>query len=404
LRKVSLFCTKCGKAFPVDSSNFRCDICNEPLELELVTKGKIREGNILRQSILERYADFFPFKDLNEDISLHEGFTPLIKSKVVSELLDFKSIYFKNEGENPTWAYKDRGTIVALQHALKLGYNKVGTVSCGNMAVSVAAYGSRAGLKTFIFLKENMPDEKLGPVAIYNPISVKVQGFYGDLYDKSLEIGKKNDIYFLNSDIPFRVEGSKTISFEICEQLDFAVPDYIVMPSGSGGNFRGVEKGFRELKNCGLIDKIPKIICVQAAGCSPVYNAFKNNEETIKRVQEAETIALAIANPFPPSGNQVLRRLKENGGTCVAVADELIVEAQRLLALEGIFVQPSSAAPLAAIKKLKEENYLTGNEKIACILTAGGLKVPSALAKHKFQTYDCELENLDQFIKTNFLN
>ncbi|WP_432409087.1 threonine synthase [Wukongibacter sp. M2B1] len=402
MKNIKLFCTKCNKGFPADQIHIICDECNEALELESVQQGKICEGNLLEQSIMQRYKEFFPSLDIDKEVSLGEGFTPLVESKRLADKLGVKKLYFKNETQNPTWSFKDRGTLTGVLHAMKLGYKKIGTVSTGNMAVSVAAYGSKANLETFIFVNRTMASEKLNPIAIYGPHLIKVEGDYGNLYFESLRIGKENDIYFINSDVPFRVEGYKTLAYEICEQLNFEIPDYVVVPTSAGGNIRGIEKGFEEFKNSGYINKAPKMICAQASGCSPIDRAYHNNEENISRFENPKTIAHAIENPFPPSGNQVLRKLREKGGVFVSVSDAEIVTAQAMLAREGIFAQPASAVPLAAIKKLREENKLSGDEKIACVVTGSGLKYTAAFEKHNLKAGDCKLEELGSFIAENY--
>jgi threonine synthase len=402
MRDLKLICTKCQKTFSIDQIHYVCDHCHEPLELEMIKQGKICEGNVLEQTIIERYANFFPFSSINREISLGEGFTPLVKSTKLAAALGINHLYFKNETQNPTWSFKDRGTLSGIQHAIASGYKRIGTVSTGNMAVSVAAYGSRAGLETFVFVNKSIAPEKLNPIAMHHPHLIKVAGDYGDLYFESLRIGKENDIYFINSDVPFRVEGYKTLAYEICEQMHFDVPDFVVVPTSAGGNIRGIEKGFQEFRNCGYIHKVPKMICAQASGCSPIYQAYYDNEETISRFEHPHTIAHAIENPFPPSGNQVLRKLREKEGLFAAVSDEEIVEAQAMLAKEGIFAQPASAVPLAAVKKLKENHYLQGDEKIACVVTGSGLKYTTAFEKHDLKSMACKLEDLNHFISRNF--
>ena len=398
MKNTNLICTKCEKAFPIAQVYPRCDICGEPLEVEKVTGGEITKGNIIHQTILERYADFLPFSKADKTISLQEGFTPLVESSKLASELQVKNILLKNESQNPTWSFKDRGTVSGIQHALSLGYKKIGTVSSGNMAVSVAAYGARAGLKTFILVNANLPFEKLNPIAMYDPVLIKVDGDYGKLYFNSLEIGRQHGIYFINSDVPFRVEGSKTIAFEICEQMNFEIPDFVVVPTSSGGNLRGIMKGFEEFQLCGLIGKVPRIICAQASGCSPIYNAYAENKETISQVENPDTIAHAIENPFPPSGNEALRKIKENDGLSVAVTDDEILQAQKRLAMEGIFVQPAAAVPLAAVEKLGKRNVLGKNCSIVCIITGSGLKYTAVFERYDLKAVECTLENLDKLV------
>lgn len=399
MKITDLACTKCCKLFPITEAYPRCDICNEPLEVKKVTKGKIKEGNILDKTLLERYEEFFPFRGIRKDICLHEGFTPLINSFSLAAELGVKEVHLKNETKNPTWSFKDRGTSVGIQHALKLGYQKIGTVSSGNMAASVAAYGARAGVKTFILVSADLPTEKLNPIAIYNPSLIRVKGDYGNLYHESLKIGRKQDIYFINSDVPFRVEGSKTIAYEICEQLRFVVPDYVLVPTSSGGNLRGIIKGFEEFKLCGLIDRMPRIICAQARGCAAIYNAHSKKETTVSRVEKPDTIAHAIENPLPPSGNEILRKLLANNWISAAVTDEEIIHAQKRLAGEGIFGQPAAAVPLAALRQLARNGVIGSNDTVVLLVTGSGLKYTAAFERHDLRIADCRMEDLDKFMR-----
>lgn len=399
MENFSFICTNCDKTYSKETEDFRCEVCNEPLELEEVKEGNIKEENVLRQSSIMRYRDFYPYLSLDNIRSLGEGFTPLIKNNKLAEKYNIKSLFFKDESENPTWSFKDRGTITGILRAVNLGYKKIGTVSTGNMATSVAAYGALYDMETFILVKDSIAEEKLKPIAIYGPNLIKVKGDYGKLYYESLKIGAENGIYFINSDVPLRIEGYKTIAFEICEQLNFDIPDYIIVPTSAGGNIRGIEKGFREFKNVGLIDKIPKFIAAQSSGCSPIYKAYKENRDSITRFENPDTIAHAIENPYPPSGNQVLRMISKNKGRVVAVDDKEILDAQREMGSVGIFGQPASATALAAVKKLSGKGYLKSEDTVVCIVTASGLKYTKALDEHKLEIYSSRIEDLDKTIK-----
>lgn len=399
MKEYKLICTNCNESYKKETRNLRCDDCNEPLELEEVKEGKIRTGNVLAQSSLERYVDFFPYLRLDERLNLNEGFTSLVSSEELAIEYGLEGLYFKNETLNPTWSFKDRGTVTGVLRALNLGYKKIGTVSTGNMATSVAAYGAKAGLETYVLVKDGIADEKIKPIAIYGPRLIEVDGDYSKMYDESLAIGHENNIYFINSDAPFRVEGYKTMAFEICEQLSFKVPDYVIVPTSAGGDIRGIEKGFREFFNVGLIDKVPKMVAVQGSGCSPIYNAYRDGKPEIDRVEEPNTIAHAIENPFPPSGNAVLRMLKRNGGLAVGVSDEEILDCQKRLASLGFFVQPASATSLAALDRLYMDKVIKKSDSIVCILTGAGLKYTAALDEHELDVSKCKLEELSDFIK-----
>ena len=342
----------------------RCQ-CGEPLEFEY-QKGKIRKSG----SVWNRYREFYGF-DISDSYSLGEGDTPLTRLNKLSSELGIE-LFAKNETTNPTWSFKDRGTFLGVQQAVKNGFSKVGTVSTGNMAVSVAAYGARFDLETNILVSKDIDRVKLSQMGVYEPNIYRVHGDYGDLYFRSLEVGKSKDIYFINSDNPYRVEGYKTIGFEISEEM---IPDHILIPTSSGGLFRGIVKSFTELKRTGVIQRLPKFTAVQAEGCSPIYDAFNEGKDDISHVEKKNTFAKAIANPYPPSGNEVLRKLKQIDGNCLAVSDEEIISSQKKLASEGIFAQPAGCVGIAASKKMKDNERIEEGEKVVSIITGSGLKV-----------------------------
>jgi threonine synthase len=399
MKPASLVCTGCGKAFSLERSHPRCDVCREPLEVRYPSLKRARFGQ--QGGLFERYRDFYPFSEIHPEVDLGEGRTPLVPSNRAGRELGMASLSFKNETQNPTWSFKDRGTAAGMEHALSLGCRRVGTVSTGNMAVSVAAYGSRSGLETFVLVSHGLPPEKVGPIAIYGPKLVMVKGDYSDLYFRSLEMGERFGIYFINSDVPFRVEGSKTIAFEICEQTGFQPPDYVAIPVSAGGNVRGILKGFEECREAGLIASVPRMIVCQAAGCAPIVEAFEAGRPAIERVAHPHTIAHAIENPFPPSGNEVLRNLRKSGGLAVKVTDAEILEAQALLAGEGIFGQPAAAVPLAGVKKLLAGKTLDPAASVVCVVTGGGLKYTAALDLHRFDVKTVGIDRLGSVFEQN---
>ncbi|MDX2440737.1 MAG: threonine synthase [Desulfobacterales bacterium] len=396
---MKLFCTNCKKQYEDDSFRVACTKCNEPLEVEHIKTGNIQYDNLFSQSPLQRYQAFFPWVDGSRAVSLGEGFTPLVNADVLAERLGLKELWLKNETVNPTWSFKDRGTITGILHAVKLGYKRIGTVSTGNMAASVAAYGAKMGMETFVFVHESLPDEKLNPIAMYGPHVIKVQGDYERLYTETLKISAEQDIYFVNSDVPFRVEGYKALSFEICEQLEFNPPDYVVVPTGSGGNLRGILKGFEEFQTAGLIQAVPQMIVAQASGSAPIVEAYEQGHETVKRVESPCTMAGAIANPLPPSGNQVLRKLRDAKGLFSSVSENAIVKSQEDLAKAGFFVQPASAATLAVVKNLCNAGILGKNDRVSCILTGSGLKYTKAFKAHDLKHHTCKLDEINNKIR-----
>ncbi len=396
---MNLNCTACGAVYPFETAHPRCRRCNEPLALEVdgLAAAGIRADEY---GMLKRYADFLPFAAGFEHLSLGEGRTPLVASTIAARSVGIERLWFKNETQNPTWSFKDRGTVTGLIHAVKLGYDRIGTVSTGNMAASVAAYCAHAGLKAYILVSAAMPASKIAPIAVYDPQMIQISGDYGRMYDESLAIGSREKIYFINSDVPFRVEGSKTIAFEICEQMGFEVPDAVVVPTSAGGNARGILKGFEEFKQAGLIDRVPLLVVAQAAGCAPIVKAHETDAAAVVQWPQPHTIAHAIENPFPPSGNEILRRLKRTGGWTVAVSDREILDARDLMARDGFFGQPAAAVPLAAVTRLRAEGRLAAHHKVVCIVTGSGLKYPEALADRPLNMAKTTVEDLGQVFQS----
>lgn len=395
----SFVCAFCDKPYRIDPLQTFCPSCLEPL-LYADSREK-KEFHLKYEHSLQIFSDFLPLSSIETDLSLGEGNTPLIRLRNVENKSNLPSLFVKNEMVNPTHSFKDRGTAVAVQRAKSFGFTRIGTVSTGNMAASTAAYGARAGLKTFILIKEDTISEKLTAAGIYNPVLIKVLGDYGELFRTSFRLGKENNIYFMNSVDPFRIEGYKATGFEIFLQFNHVIPDFVFTPVSSGGHLIGIMRAFQELKQQDFAKKHPFFVGVQAEGCSPIASAFRKKKARVQRIREAKTIAQAISNPDPPAGNLLLRMIRDMGGVILSVRDEKILEAQHLLAeLEGLSVQPSSAAALAGLLKFKEQKELKNDSTVVLILTGSGLKTSSTLTLSKMHVLHSSLSDLPEIIKS----
>src|SRR5512136_2208214 len=307
-------CLACGPLASRDPYSPFCPGCGEPLFVAPAAppgRRRIREDAKLA---LEKFAEFLPLDRIDPRLSLGEGLTPLIELERTGRALGFEDLYAKNEAQNPTGSFKDRGTAVAVQKAVSLGATRIGTVSTGNMAASTAAYGARAGLQTFVLLKEGTSASSLQAAGIFGPRLVAVEGDYGAVFKASLEIGKRLGITFMNSIDPYRMEGYKLTAFEIFLQLGRRAPRAVVVPLSSGGHLLGLMRGFADLEREGLVRNYPQIVGVQAEGCAPLVRAFDKGLSKYERLTGSRTIAHAIANPSPPAGNAVLRMIRERGG------------------------------------------------------------------------------------------
>jgi len=390
-------CLACGPLASRDPHSPFCPGCGEPLFVAASPRPggrRIREDRTLA---MERFIEFLPLDRIDPALSLGEGSTPLVGLGAVGQALGLTAVYAKNEAQNPTGSFKDRGTAVAVQKAAALGAERIGTVSTGNMAASTAAYGARAGLETYVLLKEGTSAASLQTAGIFGPRLVAVEGEYGAVFNASLRIGKNLGITFMNSIDPFRIEGYKLTAFEIFLQLGRRAPRTVIVPLSSGGHLLGLMRGFADLEREGLIAAYPQIVGVQAEECAPLARAFDKGLAAYERLAPGPTIAHAIANPTPPAGNAVLRLIRGRGGLIVAVSDAEMLGAQSELARrEGVFGQPESAATLAALKKLAAAGRIrTGDGAIVLVVTGTGLKTIHLLMAAPVEVHRFALEGLE---------
>lgn len=379
-RIISQKCIKCGTEFPPNELINFCSKCGSVVEFQLdydyiasrVSKSKLQ----LRDFNMWRYREFIPIEDFSHIVTLSEGGTPLIKSRRLGELLGLRNLYLKLDFLNPTGSFKDRGASAAASRAVELKISTMVGFSTGNAGVAQAAYAAAAGLNSIVFVPNTASVEKIASMMIYGSKVVVVNGTFDDAGRIAREVSYKMGWMYNGGVInPIRHEGKKTLAYEICEQLNWRAPDWYVQSVGVGTAAIGAHKGFRELLNLGWIESDARIGCVQAEGCAPMARAFKAGLEEISPVTNPSTIASAIAVGNPAGWPLLRRAVLESGGTIEAVSDDEIINAYKLLAkTEGIYAEPAGAAPIAFVKKLKEEGSIDSDELIVCVISGVGLK------------------------------
>jgi threonine synthase len=394
----NLECIFCERKYPLDIFNLFCPVCGEPMLWSSPLKK--RAFHLEKEAPLEKFLDFLPLGKIDLNLSLGEGNTPLLKLSRLMKSSSLSPVFIKNEAVNPSASFKDRGTAVAIQKAVSLGMRRIGTVSTGNMAFSTAAYGAKAGLETFVLLKEDCSREKILAAGVHNSVLVKVKGDYGKLFYESFSLGRKYKIYFMNSVDPFRIEGYKITGFEIYFQLQRHAPRFIFVPVSSGGHLTGLVRAFLDLKQNRFIQDFPTFIGVQAQGCAPVAKAYSSGKTKVERIKKAKTICHSISNPNPPGGNIALKLIQENKGMIISVSDGEILEAQRMLAeIEGIFCEPSSATVLAGLLKLSKKLKLKAGDQTVLVITGSGLKTMSVLDTSRINIHQASLPDLENTIR-----
>ncbi len=303
-------------------------------------------------------------------VTLSEGGTPLIRLG--------RGVYGKFEGLNPTGSFKDRGMAVGVSLAKSMGAETVVVASTGNTAASASAYGARAGLRTMVMLpRGKVARGKLIQSIVHGAQIVEVEGFFDNALDEALKMFRQGLAYSLNSVNVWRLEGQKSIAFEIVEE--FGVPDNVVVPVGNAGNIYAIWKGFNELLELGLIDHIPRMIGVQALGAAPLYETWRRGADELQVVDKPTTVASAIRIGRPVNWVKALKAVRESRGLLTVVSDEEILRARDMLARRGVFVEPASASTYAAYLKLIREGVLDRGESTVLILTGHGLKDPDSV-------------------------
>ncbi|WP_255168876.1 threonine synthase [Natrononativus amylolyticus] len=368
-------CYACDRSY--DEHRARCD-SGEPLWVPLQTTAtwpgsdeQTRRGRDPASSGIWRYEPLLPASRPPAGADLAPGATPLLRAAGLEPYAGAR-LWLKDEGRNPTGSFKDRGSAVGVAEALEAGADRVGTVSHGNMALSTAAHAATAGLECVVLVPDDIADARLRAIGRFDPQIVRVQGDYGRLYHDALALGAEHGIRFLNSDVPLRVAGQKTLAYELVDSSPDL--DAVVLPVSSGGNASAVWKGLLEARASGRIDALPRLYLTQAAACDPIAAAFRARADRVEPATDvAETVAYSIANADPPSGTRALAAVRDTGGAIVSVGESAILEAQdRLARTAGVRAEPASATTLAGLRQLTAEGEIGADERVACVLTGRG--------------------------------
>ncbi|MDQ3587147.1 MAG: threonine synthase [Actinomycetota bacterium] len=390
---VSLSCRECGEQYALEAS-YVCEVCFGPLEVRYDLSGldaaearrKIQAG----PASIWRYADFLPF-DKPPRSALGAGMTPLLRADRLAEQLGLGEVWVKNDAANPTHSFKDRVVTVALAKAQELGFCVVACASTGNLANSVAAHAAAAGLESYVFVPSDLEEQKILATGVYGTNLVAVRGSYDDVNRLCTELSADRDWAFLNVNLrPYYAEGSKTLAFEVAEQLGFEVPDRLVVPVASGSLFTKLARGFDEWHEVGLLDRgAPTMNGAQALGCSPVAQAFEAGHDVCRPVRP-QTIAKSLAIGNPADGPYALDLARRSGGSVDAVTDEEIREGISLLArTTGVFTETAGGVTTAVLRKLADRGDIDPAERVVLVITGEGLKTLDAV-RGAFETTQVE--------------
>ena len=389
----ALKCKECATTYPLEA-RYVCDECFGPLEVAYdfsdldaaSTRRRIQAGP---QSIW-RYSDFLPF-DSQPRTALAAGVTPLVRADRLAERLGLREVWVKNDAANPTHSFKDRVVTVALAKAQELGFEVVACASTGNLANAVAAHAAAAGLESYVFVPADLEEQKILATGVYGTNLVAVNGNYDDVNRLCTELSGERDWAFVNVNMrPYYSEGSKTVGYEIAEQLGWELPDRVVVPVASGSMITKIARGFEEWLEVGLVEgRLPKFNGAQAEGCSPVAQAYEAGRDFCAPVKP-ETIAKSLAIGNPADGPYALDLARRTEGGVDAVTDDEIRAGIRLLAeTTGIFTETAGGVTTATLAKLAERGEIGRDERVVLVITGEGLKTLDAV-RGSFETIDVD--------------
>jgi threonine synthase len=399
----ALKCKECREEYELGAS-YVCERCFGPLEVSY-DHSSLGDPAELRRKIqagppsIWRYSDFLPF-ERRPRTGLDAGFTPLIRSERLAERLGVGEVWVKNDAANPTHSFKDRVVNVAIAKARELGFETVACASTGNLANAVAAHAAAAGLESYVFVPADLEEQKILATGVYGTRLVAVRGNYDDVNRLCTELSGEHPWAFVNVNLrPYYAEGSKTLAFEVAEQLGFELPDHVVCPVASGSLFTKIARGFEEWLDIGILEgTLPVFHGAQAEGCSPVAQAFADGHDICRPVRP-DTIAKSLAIGNPADGVFALEVARRTEGTIDAVTDEEVVGGIRLLAeTTGIFTETAGGVTTAVLAKLAERGDIGASDRVVVYITGDGLKTLDAV-RDVVSTYDVE-PTLESFTET----
>jgi len=377
-----LQCRECNKEYDA-TFKYICDECFGPLDVRYNFSSVTRDTFASREQTYWRYFELLPIVDKKNIVSIGAGMTPLLKAEKLGKELGLTNLYVKNDSVNPTFSFKDRPAGIAVSKANEFGLSAVGCASTGNLASATAAHAAKGGFPCHIFAPSDIEHAKITQALSYGANFIAVDGTYDEANRIASQIGDKKGIGIVNINMrSYYVEGSKTFSFEVAEQLGWQVPDHLVVPVGSGAMLNAICKGFEELESLSLLNSVSDmhIHAAQPHGCAPIVDAFKKNSADVIPIENPDTIAKSLAIGDPGDGRYVLKRLDQYHGYAEESTNKEILEGILLLAkTEGIFTEPAGGVAVAVLKKMVEEGKIDKNESTICYVTGNGLKATESL-------------------------
>jgi threonine synthase len=372
----------CGKEYGNREILYTCPSCGALLEV-VIKPPRIALAQMAQRPLgVWKYREFLSVDEGQEIVSLDEGGTPLYRCEKLAKWAGVRSLRIKYEGANPTGSFKDRGMTMGVTKAKSLGSKAVACASTGNTSASLSAYAARAGLTAYVILpSEKVAMGKLAQALMHGAKVISVKGNFDEALKLVMDLSIKMGIYLLNSVNPWRLEGQKTLAFEVVDQLGH-IPEVLAVPMGNCGNISAIWKGFWEFRAAGLTSSSPRMFGIQAEGASPVVNMLRKGAVKFEPVLNPETVATAIRIGNPVNWPKAVNAIKDSDGLFNSVSDTEIIEAQRLIAyMEGIGVEPASAASVAGVKKAVEEGLLDKSAEVVCVCTGHLLKDPEEVLK-----------------------